>query len=72
MDASSFSATLNQADVTNAFQATGNGTDRVAVFELAGSPLVSGRNVLRTSIEGIVPGTTRSASDGDAITFFID
>ena len=67
-----FPAQLNRVAVTGSFQPTGNGDERVAIFDLADSPIVVGRNVLVTSVEGIVPGTARTASDGDAFTFFID
>jgi hypothetical protein len=72
VDIPTFTAQLNRVDVTGSFQPTGNGDERVAIFDLAASPIVVGRNVLFTSVEGIVPGTTRTASDGDALTFFID
>ncbi len=65
-----FTASLNRVDVTQDFIMTGNGDERVAFFELGSSPIVVGRNVLVTSVDGIVPGTTRTASDGDAFTFF--
>jgi len=72
VDTSTFTAQLNRVDVAGSFQPTGNGDERVGIFDLAGSPVVVGRNVLVTSIDGIVPGTARTASDGDALTFFID
>ena len=72
VDTSTFTAQLNRVAVTGSFQPTGNGDERVAIFDLADSPIVVGRNVLVTSVEGIVPGTSRTASDGDAFTFFID
>ena len=65
-----FTAALNREDVTPRFIATGNGTERVALFELGQSPLVLGRNVLTTSVNGMVPDTTRTATDSDAFTFF--
>ena len=72
VDTSTFTAQLNRVDVTGSFQPTGNVDERIAIFDLADSPIVVGRNVLVTSVDGIVPGTTRTASDGDAFTFFID
>lgn len=72
VDTSTFTAQLNRVAVTGSFQPTGNGNEMVAVFDLADSPIVVGRNVLLTSVDGIVPGTSRTASDGDALTFFID
>ncbi len=65
-----FSAALNRVDVTQDFIMTGNGDERVAFFEVGSSPIVVGRNVLVTGLDGIVPGTTRTATDGDAFTFF--
>ncbi len=72
VDASTFHAELNRVDVTGSFTPTGNADELLAVFELAASPLVVGRNVLATSVEGTVPGTTRSAADTDRLTFFVD
>jgi len=71
VDTSTFQASLNRVDVTGSFLPTGNGTELMAVFELDSSSLVTGRNVLNTSVNGIVPGTTRTASDGDSFTFFV-
>ena len=51
-------------DVTEAFHLTGNGSEKLAIFELGSSPIVVGRNVLKTSVDGIVLDTTRTASDG--------
>jgi hypothetical protein len=41
----------------------------VAIFEIGKSPLVVGKNVLITSVTGIVPGTSRTATDVDRVTF---
>jgi hypothetical protein len=71
VDVSTFSAQLNRVDVTGQFQPTGNSDEMLALFDLATSPLVVGRNLLNTSVEGIVPGMTRTAADGDAFTFFV-
>lgn len=67
---STFHATLNRIDVTSAFVPSGgtNG-DLVGIFNLGSSPLQPGRNVLITSVDGIVPGTTRTASDVDRLVF---
>ena len=35
------------------------------------SPLEVGRNVLITSVDGVVPGTTRTATDVDRVTFTV-
>ncbi|MBX3328727.1 MAG: hypothetical protein KF682_22890, partial [Nitrospira sp.] len=40
-----FKAALNREDVTQRFIKTGNGSERVALFELGQSPIVLGRNV---------------------------
>ena len=41
-----------------------------AEFRQGSSPLQLGSNVLRTSVDGIVPGTTdRTATDTDRVTF---
>lgn len=72
VDTSTFHAELNRVDVTGSFTPTGNADELLAVFELAASPLVIGRNVLATSVEGTVPGTMRNAADTDRLTFFVD
>ena len=72
VDTSTFLAELNMVAVTGSFTPTGNADELLAVFDLADSPLVIGRNVLATSIEGTVPGTTRTAADTDRLTFFVD
>ena len=66
---STFRATLNRIDVTAAFQPGGAPGDLVAIFSLGASPLQTGRNVLITTVDGIVPGTTHTASDVDRLTF---
>ena len=71
VDPATFRATLNRADVTSSFVPGGAQGDLVAVFDLGSSPLQMGRNVLLTTISGIVPGTTRTASDVDRVTFFV-
>jgi len=71
VDRSTFHATLNSIDVTSAYvpdTATGN---LVGVFDLGTSPLQSGRNVLLTTVNGIVPGTTRIAADVDRLVLFV-
>jgi hypothetical protein len=72
VDTSTFHAELNMVAVTGSFTPTGNADELLAVFDLADSPLVLGRNVLATSVEGTVPGATRSAADTDRLTFFVD
>lgn len=68
-----FYASLNGTDVTEYFQPNSSFPgDLSATFDLTeDSPLQRGKNVLITGIEGIVPGTTRSASDTDRVTFTI-
>ncbi len=72
VNSSTFHAKLNGVDVTGDFEATGNGNEMLAVFEIGSSPVIVGRNVLSTSIEGTVPDTTRTAADTDRLTFFVD
>lgn len=64
-----FHATLNGIDVTPSFVSNGRPGELVGVFDLGSSPLALGRNVLLTSVEGTVPGTTRTATDVDRLTF---
>lgn len=71
VDRTTFHASLNGIDVTQAFQPGGSRGDLIAVFDLGSSPLQVGRNVLITSVEGVVPGTTRTASDVDRLTFTV-
>ncbi len=71
VDQSTFHASLNGIDVTAAFQPGGNHGDLIAVFDFDSSPLQVGRNVLLTTVDGIVPGTTRTASDTDRLTFTV-
>jgi len=59
---------LNRTDVTAEFGFNSRG-DAVAVFPAGSPPLQSGRNVLLVSIDGIVPGTSRTATDSDRFTF---
>lgn len=65
-----FHATLNGVDVTSSFVPSAPG-ELVAVFDLGSSPLEAGRNVLLTSLNGVVPGTTRTATDVDRVTFTV-
>jgi hypothetical protein len=69
VDTSTFSATLNGTDVTSLFSPGPNSQQMTAIFPLGTSPLVAGKNVLITSVTGIVPGTTRTANDVDRVTF---
>jgi hypothetical protein len=67
-----FTAVLNGVDVTGAFHpGPPDGADLAAAFAAGSSPIVIGKNVLITSIEGLVPGTSRSATDTDRIVFTV-
>lgn len=64
---------LNGVDVTSNFSpGPQDGADLVGVFHLGSSPLVEGKNVLLTSVEGVIPGTGMTAKDTDRITFHVD
>lgn len=68
---STFRAKLNNVDVTSQF-ITMDGSRRRAYFQLGTSmPLKLGKNLLTTTVDGIVPGTKRSATDADRITFTV-
>lgn len=67
-----FTASLNRVDVTQTFQPSGRPNELIGIFDLGSSPLEIGRNALSTSIEGIVPETTRTGVDTDRFTFFIE
>lgn len=69
VDASTLRVTLNGIDVTAEFKPSDQYEGHAAVFAMGSSPVVSGTNVLRTSVEGHVPGTTRRATDTDRVTF---
>ena len=68
-----FQATLNGVNVTSAFKpGPSDGADLVAVFRVGSSPLMAGKNVLLTSVEGLKAGTTQRATDTDRITFTLN
>ena len=68
--AATLKAYLNGADVTANFGWSDVYKGYAAAFALGASPLKAGTNVLRTSVDGIVPGTTdRIATDTDRVTF---
>jgi hypothetical protein len=71
VNAATFRATLNGADVTTSFVPNGRPGELVGLFDLGVSPLTTGRNVLLTSVDGTVPGTTRTATDVDRVTFTV-
>jgi len=61
---------LNGVDVTAAFlPGPADGADLVGVFRIGTSPLRDGKNVLLTSVEGLVPSIRHTAKDTDRITF---
>lgn len=70
VDATTLRAYLNGADVTANFAWSSEYNGYAGSFALGTSPLKTGNNVLRTSVDGIVPGTTdRVATDTDRVTF---
>lgn len=71
VDRSTFHAVLNGVNVTSSFESSNPPGDLTAVFALGSSPLKQGRNVLTTMVEGIVPGTNRTATDRDRLTFTV-
>ena len=71
VDATTFTATLNDVDVTSFFAASPGVGDRVGFFTAGSSPLTRGKNVLITGVDGVVPGTSRTARDVDRITFTV-
>lgn len=65
--------TLNGVDVTDGFHpGPAEGADLVAIFRLGSSPLQEGTNVLITNIQGVIPGTSQTGTDTDAIEFTVD
>ena len=69
VDTSTFKATLNGTDITSQFVALDPRRRRVQLS--VGGALKAGKNVLTTSVQGTVPGASRSAKDTDRITFLI-
>lgn len=65
-----FSATLNGVDITAEFHAgPADGATLTAFLAIGSSPLQAGKNVLITRIDGLVPGTSRTATDTDRMVF---
>ena len=65
--------TLNGVDVTADFHpGPADGADLVGVFRLGSSPLQEGKNVLLTSVEGIIPSNGHVGTDSDRIVFLVD
>ena len=72
VDRTTFQAELNGVDVTASFHpGPPDGADMTAYFAAGSSPLVIGKNVLITRVTGLVPGTTRTATDTDRIVFTV-
>jgi len=71
VDQSTFHATLNGTDVTSLFVPGSQSNQMVAIFDLGTTPLITGKNVLITSVDGVVPGTSRNATDVDRVTFTV-
>lgn len=71
VDPTTFSATLNGTDATTLFAPGPNANQMTAIFSPGTTPLTTGKNVLITSVSGIVPGTTRTANDVDRVTFTV-
>jgi len=70
VDQETLEVKLNGVAVTAAFlPGPADGADLVGVFRIGSSPLQAGKNVLLTSVEGLVPGTTHTAKDTDRIVF---
>ena len=63
-----FHAELNSVDVTSQFVQNSRG-DLVAVFAPGSSAAKSGKNVLLIKVDGLIAGTTRTATDADRFTF---
>ncbi len=66
---STFRAVLNGIDITSQFITMASNRRRVLLELAPDSTLKSGKNVLTTSVEGIVPGATRKATDTDRLVF---
>lgn len=70
VDATTLNVTLNSVDVTNLLVWSDQYQGYAAVFAPHSSPVRIGTNTLRTSVQGIVPGTLdKIATDTDRLTF---
>lgn len=70
VDPATLRVLLNSSDVTGKFTWNSQYNGYAATFETGTSPMQVGTNVLRTSVEGILPGTTdRRATDTDRWAF---
>ena len=67
------SVKLNGVDVTESFYPGATvGADLVGLFSIGSSPLQEGKNVLLTTVDGVVPSNGNTAKDSDRIVFFVD
>lgn len=67
------SVKLNGVDVTQSFHpGATTGADLVGAFSIGSSPLEAGKNVLLTSVDGVVPSNGNTGTDSDRIVFFVD
>lgn len=69
VDQSTFRATLNSENVTALFKSTGPKTMR-AVFQ-PNQLAIGGRNILLTTVQGIIPSNGRTAGDVDRVVFTV-
>lgn len=69
VDQSTLNVLLNSVDVTSSFAWNERYNGYMGTFNPGPSPLKTGTNVLRTAVDGIVPGTARTATDTDRLTF---
>lgn len=70
VDATTLHVLLNGSDVTSMFNWSDQYNGYAATFSVGSSPILTGTNVLRTSVDGVVPGTAdRRATDTDRISF---
>lgn len=70
VDPNTLDVLLNSINVTGSFAWSEQYSGYAATFLPGASPLRSGTNVLITSVDGVVPGTTgRIATDTDRLTF---
>lgn len=71
VDQNTFKAYLNSQDVTADFKVTGPKTRR-AIFQSGHLALrVGARNSLLTTVQGVIPGSNRTAGDVDRVTFTV-
>ena len=69
--ADTFRAVLNGVDITNQFLALSAVRRRAYLQVVSGGVLKTGANVLTTSVDGMVPGATRTATDTDRLKFVV-